>query len=117
MNREMLQAQLQLGQYEVMEAHSGEQALELACKRPPDVVLLDVRLHGLSGYEICARLKSDVRTQHSAVIMVTGLRDEEDRSAAQAAGADEFVTKPFTVSELLTVIEAVLHRRHPSSAG
>lgn len=111
MNREMLQAQLRLGDYEVMEAHSGDQALKLAFARPPDLALLDVRLQDLSGYEVCAQLKNDSRTQHTAVVMVTGLRDEEDRLKADEVGADDFIAKPFAVSTLLEVVETVLRTR------
>lgn len=95
MNREVIEAHLQSAGYEVIVAHSGEKALEIAYIHPLDLVLLDVRMYGMSGYEVCRRLKSHDATRLIPVMMVTALESNEDRVQAMNAGADDFICKPF----------------------
>jgi CheY-like chemotaxis protein len=102
MNREVMEAHLLGAGYDVLVAHSGLQALELAQATPPDVVLLDVRMQGMSGYEVCRQLKAQPATQFSPVVIVSALENEDHKQQALAAGADDFVAKPFTSLMLLT---------------
>lgn len=108
MSREVMQAQLQLADYEVMTAHSGEKALQVAFERPPDLVLLDVRMEGMTGYEVCARLKASEETRFTPVIIVTALESDDDKLRAINMGADDFISKPFTSLMLLTRVKNLL---------
>lgn len=108
MNREVMEAHLHSMGYEAMLAHNGELALHMAFETPPDLVLLDVRMQGLSGYEVCRRLKAHAATRATPVVMVTALESEEDKLEAIEAGADDFITKPFTALMLLTRVKNLL---------
>ncbi len=108
MNREMMQAHLAAAGYCVRTAHSGEKALEIALDTPPDLVLLDIRMSGMDGYETCRRLKANPGTQFTPVIMVTALETDEDKLEAIEAGADDFLTKPFSSLLLLTRVKSLL---------
>jgi DNA-binding response OmpR family regulator len=89
-------------------ANSGEKALEMAAADPPALVMLDVRLTGLDGLEVCRRLKNDAGTHSIPVVMVTALESEEDQQQAIQAGADGFITKPFEMETLLAQIRSLL---------
>lgn len=108
MNREVIEAHLLGAGYRAMLAHNGERALEMAFAEPPDLVLLDVRMHGISGYEVCAALKAHSATKYAPVVMVTALESEEDKLRAIQAGADDFISKPFTSLMLLTRVKSLL---------
>lgn len=108
MTREVMEAHLLTAGYEVMVAHNGNRALELAWERPPDLVLLDVRMHGMSGYEVCEHLKTSEATRYAPVVMVTALESETDKLKAINAGADDFISKPFTSLMLLTRVRSLL---------
>jgi two-component system, OmpR family, KDP operon response regulator KdpE len=97
--------------YEVDEAKTGEEGLERLREFRPDLVLLDINMPGMSGLAACRAIRSDVNI---AIIMLTVRNSEEDKVAALDAGADDFVTKPFSTPELLARIRAAL-RRVPSS--
>jgi two-component system, OmpR family, phosphate regulon response regulator PhoB len=94
-------------------ATTGEEALSHVARVRPDLVLLDLMLPDLPGTEICRRIKNDPRTRHVPVIMVTARSDEVDRLVGFELGADDFVTKPFSVRELLLRVRAVLRRGAP----
>ncbi|NWF67852.1 MAG: response regulator [Chloroflexi bacterium] len=108
MNREVLEAYLHSAGYQVVSAHSGEQALEIASKTPPDLVLLDVRMHGLGGLEVCRRLKAQASTAHTPVLIATALAGEEEKQQAIAAGADDFVLKPLDATMMLQRVKSFL---------
>ncbi len=108
MNREVLEAYLSEAECDVVLAHSGDAALQLAQDRPPDLVLLDINMPGMSGFEACARLKSDERTQFTPVVMVTALETDEDKIKAIQAGADDFLTKPFNSLMMMTRVRSLL---------
>ncbi len=110
---DLLQFNLRQAGHETSFAQDGEQALERIKERVPDLVLLDLMLPDISGTEICKQLKTSPRTKHVPVIMVTARSEEIDRVVGFELGADDFVTKPFSVRELLLRIKAVL-RRGPS---
>jgi two-component system, cell cycle response regulator len=94
--------------YEVIEAASGADALRKATEQYPDLILLDVRMPDLNGYEVTRRLKGDIRTLHIPIILVTGLSDAHDKAIGLEAGADEFLSKPVDQAELLVRISSIL---------
>ena len=102
----------QAGQTPVMAA-SAEQALERIQEALPDLVLLDWMLPGQSGLELARRLRGDARTKRLPIIMLTARGDEEDKLRGLETGADDYITKPFSVKELQARIKAVLRRRAP----
>lgn len=108
MNREVIEAHLQMKHYRVSSTHSGASALKLAEADPPDLIMLDVMLPDMSGYEVCARFKSNDQTRFVPVVFVTALESDEDRLKAIEAGADDFVTKPFNSLLMLTRVKSLL---------
>ncbi len=90
--------------------HEGEAALKEARERPPDLVLLDRMLPDLDGAEVCRQLKARSHTRHLPVVMLTARADENDRVMGFELGADDYITKPFSVRELVLRIRAVLRR-------
>jgi DNA-binding response OmpR family regulator len=108
MNRELLSAYLKIGGYRVGEANSGEKALDMIAAEPPALVMLDVKLTGINGFEVCRRLKDDATTRAIPILMVTALESPEDQQQAAAAGAEGFVVKPFELQTLLARIRSTL---------
>ncbi|MBC7812173.1 MAG: response regulator, partial [Burkholderiales bacterium] len=108
MGREVTQAHLESAGYEVMVAHSGERALELAFATPPDLVLLDIRMHGMNGYEVCRHLKASEITKYAPVVMVTALESDDHKLRAIESGADDFLSKPFNSLMMLTRVRSLL---------
>ena len=94
--------------YDLRVAESGEKALEQVAADPPDIVLLDVMMPGLSGFEVCSRLKSQPDTQFIPVVLVTVLSDRESRVTGIEAGADDFVSKPVDANELRARVRSLL---------
>jgi putative two-component system response regulator len=111
-NVDLLQVYLETEGYQVITAYQGEEALEKAFAHQPDLILLDVLMPGLDGFEVCRRLKADPRTQFVPVIIVTALRELKDRIAGAEAGADDFLTKPFDRVELLARVRNLLQIKH-----
>ena len=100
-NVRLLEAKLTAEYFDVITASDGEAALAMARSASPDIILLDVMMPGLSGFEVCRRLKDDQATQHIPVVLVTALDGRTDRLAGLEAGADEFLTKPIDDAMLL----------------
>ncbi|HZZ87117.1 MAG TPA: PleD family two-component system response regulator [Caulobacteraceae bacterium] len=94
-NVRLLQAKLQAEYYDVLTASDGQTALEIAARERPDLVLLDVMMPGMDGFETCHRLKDDPDTRHIPVVLVTALDGRGDRITGLEAGADEFLNKPI----------------------
>ncbi|HMQ94736.1 MAG TPA: PleD family two-component system response regulator [Amaricoccus sp.] len=94
-NRLLLRAKLSSAYYDVVVAENGTQALEMACSEQPDMIMLDVMMPDMDGFEVCAILKAGQETAHIPVIMVTALDTPEERIRGLEAGADDFLTKPF----------------------
>ena len=97
--------------YDVLVSCNGAEALRLAREHRPDVILLDIMVPQLNGWEVCRRLKQDADLASIPVIMVSGRVDEGDKVLGFELGADDYVTKPFSPRELLARIRAVLRRR------
>jgi two-component system, OmpR family, KDP operon response regulator KdpE len=108
--RRVLRSTLSFRGYTISEASSGEEAVELAAKLKPDLILLDVNLPGMSGIETCREIR---RSTDAPIIILTVRSAERDKVMALDAGADDYVTKPFGIEELLARVRASL-RRHPS---
>jgi CheY-like chemotaxis protein len=106
MNRELLEAQL--SEYEVAAANSGQRALEIIQISPPDLVILDVRMPGMDGYELAARLRLESRTHDIPIMMLTGLDSDEARMRAFQVGADDVMPKPFDTFIFLNRVRLLL---------
>jgi putative two-component system response regulator len=99
-NRQLLKRALEKEGYHTDEADSGEGALRAVRGRPPDLILLDVQLPGLGGFDVCEALKQDSTTRLIPIVLITGLTDRANRIQGIRAGADDFLTKPFDSHEL-----------------
>ena len=109
-NVRLLEAVLVPRGYEVMTAASGEEALE-RLQHGPDLILLDVQMPGLDGYEVCRRVRADPQTAYLPIVMITS-SDDEARVNGLEAGADDFVTKPFDQQELLARVRSLVRIKH-----
>lgn len=96
--------------FRVLRAANGHQAYELATVHKPDVIVTDVLMPHMDGYELTRKLKSNPETSHIPVVVLTALTHEDDATRAFEAGAADFVRKPFSPLELLARVQAVLHR-------
>jgi len=103
--------------YDVVRTGDGDEALLLAEERTPDLVVLDWMIEGVSGIEVCRRLRRKASTGHVPIIMLTARGEESDRVRGLDTGADDYVTKPFSPRELMSRIAAVLRRVRPALAG
>ncbi len=97
--------------YTVVEATDGPTALSLVEKEHPDLILLDLMLPEMDGYEVCRRLRSNPRTDFIPIIMLTARSDIKDKIEGMDLGADDYVTKPFNLQELKARIRMILRRR------
>jgi two-component system, cell cycle response regulator len=104
-NVKLLEARLTADYFEVRTAHSGPEALHICARERADVVLLDVMMPGMDGFEVCRRLKAESRSQHIPVIMVTALDQPSDKVKGLEAGADDFLTKPVDDLALITRVK------------
>ena len=102
--------------YRVLEARDGEEAMLVAAEEKPDVVILDWMLPQLSGIEVCRRLRTRQETRNIPIIMLTARGEETDRIRGLDTGADDYITKPFSMTELLARLRAVMRRIRPGLA-
>jgi two-component system, cell cycle response regulator DivK len=116
-NREMYSAYLRFQGLDVMEAANGAEALERAFERPPDLVVMDLSLPGVDGWQATRALKSDMRTKHIPVIAVTGHALAGAPEQAAEAGCDGFLTKPCLPEDLLREIRRMLARTPQGDPG
>ncbi len=107
-NVKLLSGILASEDYSVIEAYNGKEALEVVQKEKPDLVLLDVMMPQIDGFEVCRQLKEDRSTRLIPVLMVTALQDKEHRFQAMESGADDFLTKPVDRIELLIRVKSLL---------
>ena len=99
---------LEIEGYQVVLAYDGSEALQKVAQEDPNLILLDVRMPHLDGFEVCRRIKSNPTTLFLPVVLVTGLRETEDRVAGARAGADDFLTKPVNEQELLSRVKSLV---------
>src|SRR5258708_3020905 len=96
---------------EVMEASDGDEAWRLARERLPDLVVLDVMMPGMSGWEVCRKIRQDAALAHTGVLMLTGIGESLNEATSPLFGADEYIDKPFDFERLDEKILSVLHKR------
>lgn len=106
--RLLVSATLASESYEILEAGDGKEALAIARSERPRVVLLDVNMPGMNGLEVCRRIKGDPTLASVRVVMLSTASQTDERAAGAGAGADTYLTKPFSPLELLTVIERMM---------
>ena len=110
-NVELLQAYLDELGCRVVTAYDGQQTLDRVAEAKPDLILLDIMMPKVSGFEICRKLKSDPATRSIPICMVTALNEERDIERAVDAGTDDFLSKPINKWELLTRVRSLLRVR------
>jgi CheY-like chemotaxis protein len=114
-NCELLDAYLADEGYQIEMVYDGQQALDSVARFQPDLILLDIMMPKVSGYEICERLKANPKTRDIAIIMITALAEMGDIEKAVNAGANDFLTKPVNKLELTTRVKTLLQNRHLKS--
>ena len=117
LNVKLLEARLTLAAYEVVTAMSGPEALEVLSRTRPHIVLLDVMMPGMDGYEVCRRIRQAPDTASLPVVMVTALDKESDRQAGLAAGANDFLNKPVGDDVLFPTMDRVLAAARAAGAS
>lgn len=116
-NRELLEVMLNWEGFVTLSAASGEEALAIATRDLPDLVLLDLTLQGMNGCEVTLRLKADPATQHLPIIIVSGRGDDATRKRVQAAGATDFIFKPIGRADLSARVHSALLFAKAASAS
>ena len=112
--RSLVRMTLESDAYDILEASDGDEALMMALEHQPELVLLDASMPGLSGFEVCRALKERPSTSGITVIMLTALAQESDRAKGEAAGADDYFTKPFSPVALLRKVDQVFSQERAS---
>ncbi|MHC4842608.1 MAG: response regulator [Planctomycetota bacterium] len=115
-NLELIQAYLEDLDCETLAAYDGQQALDMIAQNPPDLVLLDIMMPKMSGFEVCKRVKNDPKTTDIPIIMVTALHEFGDIERAIDAGTDDFLSKPVNKLELTTRVKTMLKLKHLSDS-
>jgi two-component system phosphate regulon response regulator PhoB len=115
--REVLAYNLEAEGFQVSQAGDGEEGLLLVEEETPDLILLDWMLPGLSGIEVCRRLKSKSETRGLPVVMLSARSEEVDRVRGLETGADDYMVKPYSIAELMARVRAHLRRSRPASVG
>ena len=108
--RELVDVTLRIGDYKILQADSGDKALEVVRSEHPDLILLDVMMpnSSIDGYEVCRILKSDPMTKDISIVLLTARGQESDIEAGKRAGADDYFTKPFSPLQLMNKVEELL---------
>lgn len=110
--RHILDFSLHAEGFDVLVAQDGEEAVAMAASEAPDLVIMDVMMPGCGGIEACRQLKQNQRTKHIPVILLTARSSREDREAGEAAGAAEYVTKPFSPQKVIDLVQSILGVAH-----
>ncbi len=105
-----IQFALELEGYKVLVSYNGEDALNQARKENPDLILLDIMLPKLDGYKVCRLLKFDEQYKHIPILMMTAKTQEKDKLMGKETGANEYITKPFDMEELMGKIKKYLNQ-------
>lgn len=105
---ELIRCTLEDPQVRVLEAYDGSAALRIAREDPPDLVLLDVRLPSLDGLEVCRRLRAMPECDGTRIVLLTAAGQAQDRELGMAAGADEYLTKPFSPLALMALVKTLV---------
>jgi two-component system alkaline phosphatase synthesis response regulator PhoP len=108
--QELIKFNLENSGYKVICCGNGTEALKIAKSEKPDLVLLDVMLPGIDGYDVCKEIRKDNNVSNIPIIMITAKSEELDKILGLELGADDYITKPFSVRELLARVKAVLRR-------
>jgi len=111
-NRTLLRDPLEARGYEVAEAENGMQALQKIASRPPDVILLDLMMPKMDGFEVCRRLRKDAKTAHLPILMITALSDRGDRLLGIHAGANDFLNKPIDIQDVILRVGNAVYGKH-----
>jgi len=107
--RKLVEVTLSIAELEIMHASSGDEALRIAQKAKPDIILLDIMMPGrLDGYDVCSLLKKDPDTMDIYIIMLTAKGQKVDKERGLALGADDYIVKPFSPMELMDKINSIL---------
>lgn len=107
---ELIKYNLEMNGYKVLYAYDGNEGLNIAREQKPDLILLDIMLPKMDGFDVCKEIKKDKDIEHIPVIMLTAKGEEFDKILGLELGADDYITKPFSVRELLARIKAVMRR-------
>jgi DNA-binding response OmpR family regulator len=107
---ETIRFPLEMEGFNVLVSYNGEDALNQARKESPDLILLDLMLPKLDGYKVCRLLKFDERYKHIPILMLTAKTQEKDKLLGKETGADEYITKPFDIDELMKKVKAYLNK-------
>jgi diguanylate cyclase len=107
-NRQLLEIMLEPEGFVVLTAASGADALALVAREPPDIILLDVMMPGLDGYQVVAALRGTAASRHIPVILLTGLDDHQARTLGRQAGANDFLSRPVDRAELCTRLRMLM---------
>ena len=105
---ETVRFSLEMEGYDVLVSYNGENALNQARTENPDLILLDLMLPKLDGYKVCRLLKFDERYKHIPILMLTAKTQEKDKIIGKETGADEYITKPFEMDELMKKVKSYL---------
>ncbi len=108
---ELVEISLQLGGFEVVKAQDGLEAVEKALTESPDLILLDIKMPGLSGYDVCRKLREIPQTRDIPIVFLTARGQEHEIRAGLEAGGDDYIIKPFAPDELPRRVQEVLNRR------
>ncbi len=106
--RRLIETTLDIGDFQIFQAKDGEEALKIAQEEKPALILLDIMMPGMDGFEVCKRLKNNSETKSSYIIMLTAKGQKQDIEKGYTVGADDYFVKPFSPMELLNKIEKVL---------
>jgi len=106
--RRLIETTLSIGDFQIFQAKNGEEALKIAQEEKPALILLDIMMPGMDGFEVCKRLKSNSETKSSYIIMLTAKGQKQNIEKGYAVGTDDYFVKPFSPMELLNKIEQVL---------
>lgn len=111
-NRTLLRDPLEARGYEVAEAENGERALQKIAVRSPDVILLDLMMPKMDGFEVCRRLRKDAKTTHIPILMITALSERKERLTGIEAGANDFLNKPIDLQDVILRVGNAVYAKH-----